>query len=166
MLWYTREASVAVYVANLPGIWPLLRENISFLRDHAGSYITGQSRMPHYGHGSQYGNISKPERSYARSHIRTNVTNIDSDEMELRESYMKCEARSIQSLAQVPGSDLRSGKTSLDSEERAMNELSGWKGVNVMEVQVDTKVEIRRGSWDDTEPQGVRTMTQIEGGKK
>ena len=47
-----------------------------------------------------------------------------------------------------------------------MNELSGWKGVNVMEVQVDTKVEIRRGSWDDTEPQGVRTMTQIEGGRK
>lgn len=79
---------------------------------------------------------------------------------------MKCEARSIQSLAQVPSSDLRSGKTSLDSEERAMNELSGWKGVNVMEVQVDTKVEIRRGSWDDTEPQGVRTMTQIEGGRK
>jgi hypothetical protein len=166
MLWYIREASVAVYVANLPGIWPLLRENISCLRDHADSYITGQSRMPHYGHGSQYGNISKPERSYARSHIRTNVTNIESDEIELRESYMKCEARSIQSLAQVPSNDLRSGKTSLESEERAMNELSGWKGVNVMEVQVDTKVEIRRGSWDDTEPQGVRTMTQIEGGKK
>ncbi|KAF2467583.1 uncharacterized protein BDR25DRAFT_205502, partial [Lindgomyces ingoldianus] len=32
MLWYTREASVAVYVANLPGIWPLLRERIHFLR--------------------------------------------------------------------------------------------------------------------------------------
>lgn len=26
MLWYTREASVAVYVSNLPLIWPLLRE--------------------------------------------------------------------------------------------------------------------------------------------
>lgn len=26
MLWYTREASVAVYVSNLPMIWPLLRE--------------------------------------------------------------------------------------------------------------------------------------------
>ncbi|TID16332.1 hypothetical protein E6O75_ATG11450 [Venturia nashicola] len=32
MLWYTREASVAVYVANLPLIWPLLREWIPFLR--------------------------------------------------------------------------------------------------------------------------------------
>jgi hypothetical protein len=166
MLWYTREASVAVYVANLPGIWPLLREHISFLRDHTSSYITGQSRMPHYGHGSQYGNISKPQRSHVRSHVRTNVTNIESDEMELKESYMKYEARSIQSLAQIPGSDLRSEKTSFDSEERAMHELSGWKGVNVMEVQVDTKVEIRRGSWHDIESQGVQTMTQIEGGKK
>ncbi|KAF2999658.1 hypothetical protein E8E13_000417 [Curvularia kusanoi] len=26
MLWYTREASVALYVANLPSIWPLARE--------------------------------------------------------------------------------------------------------------------------------------------
>ncbi|KAL2070108.1 hypothetical protein VTL71DRAFT_14788 [Oculimacula yallundae] len=26
MLWYTREASVAIYVSNLPMIWPLLRE--------------------------------------------------------------------------------------------------------------------------------------------
>ena len=166
MLWYTREASVAVYVANLPGIWPLMREHIGCLRDHTTSYITGQSRMPHYGHGSQYGNISKPERSHQRSHVRTNATEIESDEMELRESYLKSEARSIQSLAQVPGSDLRSGKTSLDSEERGMNEMSGWKGVSVMEVQVDTKVEIRRGSWHDTESQGVRTMTQIEGGRK
>ncbi|OCL02354.1 hypothetical protein AOQ84DRAFT_252716, partial [Glonium stellatum] len=32
MLWYTREASVAVYVANLPMIWPLLREYVPFLR--------------------------------------------------------------------------------------------------------------------------------------
>ena len=32
MLWYIREASVAVYVANLPILWPLLREWIPFLR--------------------------------------------------------------------------------------------------------------------------------------
>jgi hypothetical protein len=33
MLWYTREASVAVYVANLPLIWPLLREWFPILRN-------------------------------------------------------------------------------------------------------------------------------------
>ncbi|KAK3936785.1 hypothetical protein QBC46DRAFT_357189 [Diplogelasinospora grovesii] len=32
MLWYVREASVAVYVANLPSIWPLLREWFPCLR--------------------------------------------------------------------------------------------------------------------------------------
>jgi hypothetical protein len=32
MLWYTREASVAVYVSNLPMIWPLLREWFPSLR--------------------------------------------------------------------------------------------------------------------------------------
>lgn len=32
MLWYTREASVAVYVSNLPMIWPLLREYFPVLR--------------------------------------------------------------------------------------------------------------------------------------
>jgi len=32
MLWYVREASVAVYVSNLPMIWPLMREWFPFLR--------------------------------------------------------------------------------------------------------------------------------------
>lgn len=32
MLWYTREASVAVYVSNLPMIWPLLREYFPMLK--------------------------------------------------------------------------------------------------------------------------------------
>ncbi|KKA30940.1 hypothetical protein TD95_004333 [Thielaviopsis punctulata] len=31
MFWYTREASVALYVANMPMIWPLLREWFPFL---------------------------------------------------------------------------------------------------------------------------------------
>jgi hypothetical protein len=33
MLWYIREASTAMYVANLPMIWPLLREWIPYLRE-------------------------------------------------------------------------------------------------------------------------------------
>lgn len=32
MLWYTRESSVAIYVSNLPMIWPLMREWFPFLR--------------------------------------------------------------------------------------------------------------------------------------
>jgi hypothetical protein len=33
MLWYIREASTAMYVANLPMIWPLLREWFPYLRE-------------------------------------------------------------------------------------------------------------------------------------
>jgi len=32
MLWYTRESSVAVYVSNIPMIWPLLREYFPWLK--------------------------------------------------------------------------------------------------------------------------------------
>jgi hypothetical protein len=32
MLWYVREASVAIYVSNLPMVWPLLREWFPILR--------------------------------------------------------------------------------------------------------------------------------------
>lgn len=35
MLWYTREASVAVYVSNLPLIWPMLREWFPLLKTFA-----------------------------------------------------------------------------------------------------------------------------------
>jgi hypothetical protein len=61
----------------------------------------------------------------------------------------------------MSGGDFRSGKTSLDSDERPIDELSSWKGISVMELQVDTKVEIQRDSWDGTKLQGVRTTTQI-----
>jgi hypothetical protein len=40
MLWYTREASVAVYVANLPLIWPLLREWFPLLRNATTTHST------------------------------------------------------------------------------------------------------------------------------
>lgn len=95
------------------------------------------------------------------------MTNIESDEMELKNSYNKSGARSVHSVAQMPHVEPRSGKTSLDSDERAINELSSWKGMNVLEVQVDTKVEIQRRSWDGTDLQGAQTTTtQIEGGRK
>ncbi|KAF6829819.1 ubid family decarboxylase [Colletotrichum musicola] len=44
MLWYVREASVAVYVSNLPLIWPLLREWFPLLR---GLKTAGVLPTPH-----------------------------------------------------------------------------------------------------------------------
>jgi len=45
MLWYIREASVAVCVTNVPLIWPLLREWFSFLRQLS---IVRTSDLPYY----------------------------------------------------------------------------------------------------------------------
>src|ERR1700712_1442727 len=61
MLWYTREASVAVYVANLPMIWPLLREWIPYLR--TGLTRSNDSELP------RYASRSDP-RSAARSNTK------------------------------------------------------------------------------------------------
>src|SRR5947207_7749018 len=44
MLWYVREASVAVYVSNLPLIWPLIREFLPKL----GAIVTTNERSRKY----------------------------------------------------------------------------------------------------------------------
>jgi hypothetical protein len=44
MFWYTREASVAVYVANLPCIWPLLREGLPVLRSWTPGWMSSAMR--------------------------------------------------------------------------------------------------------------------------
>lgn len=55
MLWYTREASVAVYVANLPMIWPLLREWFPCLRNISTGKSYAVERRPsgYYGDGTR-----------------------------------------------------------------------------------------------------------------
>lgn len=66
MLWYTREASVAVYVANLPLIWPLLREWIPFLRgtskDNSYQLPTHENRKSQGGLGGP----APPSQGYAK----------------------------------------------------------------------------------------------------
>ncbi|KAF2270552.1 hypothetical protein CC78DRAFT_451095 [Lojkania enalia] len=146
MLWYTREASVAVYVANLPGIWPLLREHIRFLRNHT-TYTTN-SPLP------QYGNLSTART--ARSHAKEAI--IRDDEIELNQlSFSKSavsRTRSSNSEEEQSGhfakkfnlAAVRRG--SLGSDERELKEEGGWgKGVN-LEVYVDKTIKVQRGSWD------------------
>lgn len=47
MLWYTRQSSVAVYVSNIPMIWPLLREWFPLLRNLSPGPTN--SHNPRYG---------------------------------------------------------------------------------------------------------------------
>ncbi|KAI8939961.1 hypothetical protein NX059_003686 [Plenodomus lindquistii] len=162
MLWYTREASVAVYVANLPSIWPLLREHIRFLREHTNSYGTGRAtRTPQYGYGSQYGNMSKTPRSRART-----FTNIGDDEVELGASYAKSAAQSEHS-SEVQGPNPFSNsarRPSQDSDEKVLHEELGiWKGIASMGVQVDTKIEIQRDDWDGSKMELGESQTVIQG---
>ncbi|KAH7346864.1 hypothetical protein BKA65DRAFT_285935 [Rhexocercosporidium sp. MPI-PUGE-AT-0058] len=51
MLWYTREASVAVYVSNLPMIWPLLREWFPALKTLTPGQKSSSTRNLSYGPG-------------------------------------------------------------------------------------------------------------------
>jgi hypothetical protein len=161
---------VAVYVANLPGIWPLLREHIHFFREHTNSHTSGQSKMPRYG-SQQYGNISSTKGP--RSRVRT-LTNFDSDDVELATSYANSGAQSIHTSEKpeagsdnpfVNGVVVRDG--SQDSHEKRALDLeatNSWKGMSVMEVQVDIKVEIQNDRWMGTQLEpGQSRVVKIEG---
>ncbi|KAI4719607.1 hypothetical protein E4T48_04081 [Aureobasidium sp. EXF-10727] len=43
MFWYTREASVAVYVSNLPCVWPLLREALPALKSWTPGFVSSSA---------------------------------------------------------------------------------------------------------------------------
>jgi hypothetical protein len=157
MLWYTREASVAVYVANLPGIWPLLREHIRFLREQTNSYVTGtHSKLPKYGHGSQYDNVSS---KIPRTRTRTTRDDAHSDEIELGMGISYAPSSEKQKRSVVPFGATVQSRDSGSMDERALHEgQSGW-GV----VQVDTKVEIQREVWEMRDADGPAVDTKIVG---
>jgi hypothetical protein len=75
MLWYTREASVALYVANLPLIWPLLREWVPFLRnttyDNSYQLPSHESRR---NQGRQGGNVPPLQGYTKNSDMGTSVS--------------------------------------------------------------------------------------------
>jgi len=149
MLWYTREASVAVYVANLPGIWPLLREHIRFLREHTSYYATGQSKMPgQSSHG--YGNLSRSRR---QSRVRT-FTNLSSHDVELAYD-LKSGIRSIHAPGQrvLRSDDPFAEREGIEKNDDRRGDLEagssrkGGHGVAYMGVQIDTEVEIQSDQW-------------------
>lgn len=142
MLWYTRECSVAVYVANLPGIWPLLREKIRFLRTHTSSYQRSNSALPRYGTGT----VTRMQRSKHRSTLKPD------DELELGRNTSfatKSLTRSIHSSVKpLHDETVRSGSS--DSDVKVLNQ--GWgKGIN-LDIRVDREIEVARGSWDGRSP--------------
>lgn len=166
MLWYTREASVAVYVANLPGIWPLLREHVRWFQSKV-SYPTGSAPLP--SRAWQYGQGSTAHRS--RRTTRNAAADAEED-IELGTRFSKTHSRSTRSMdaSQARSADTRAG--SLESDELALNgpKGSGW-GMANLEVHVDKTIEVHehRLSRDQSRGLGMGVlgndapMTKIEG---
>ncbi|KAI6248186.1 hypothetical protein HI914_03123 [Erysiphe necator] len=69
MLWYVREASVAVYVSNLPLIWPMLREWFPTLKALAPRSRANASQTPKFdtGASTQKCLTEKPERRVSKA---------------------------------------------------------------------------------------------------
>lgn len=87
MLWYTREASVAVYVANLPMIWPLMREVFPCLQTLTSAKGKGTSSLKgrNYANGTGGGlggsvAISSQKKGDGSRIVTTVRTNADSDD--------------------------------------------------------------------------------------
>lgn len=78
--WYFREASVAMYVANLPMIWPLLRETIPGLRTFLG-YTSG-GRGTSYGRTNKTGNGTVQDMGTRRGNNTTIRGGDDDDDLE------------------------------------------------------------------------------------
>ena len=79
MFWYTREASVAIYVANLPCIWPLLREALPVLRSWTPGFVS--SGMYKRNGGTRRGTSTGPMTRGGVT-TRTNVTRRSLEEFE------------------------------------------------------------------------------------
>ncbi|KAL1297920.1 hypothetical protein AAFC00_006434 [Neodothiora populina] len=82
MFWYTREASVAVYVANLPCIWPLLREALPVLKSWTPGFVSSNMYKRRHPHGTHGGTVTSTGPMTRGLGTRTNVTRHSLDEFQ------------------------------------------------------------------------------------
>ncbi|KAF2840341.1 hypothetical protein M501DRAFT_1015400 [Patellaria atrata CBS 101060] len=155
MLWYTREASVAVYVANLPMIWPLLREWFPFLRTISSSG-TKRSYLPHYG--------DENERS------RTGHRKGDGTQGSHRLSYLQPGHTQIFAVSKEEGKKFEFGLSGFggrrpgtpESDERALDGGRGLWGKG--EIVAQTTIEVETASVADSRGKGENGSEDWEKG--
>ncbi|GAB7349123.1 hypothetical protein MBLNU459_g8069t1 [Dothideomycetes sp. NU459] len=125
MLWYVRESSVAVYVTNLPLIWPLMREVFPFLRSFTPgqrAYSSSQNRRGLTGYTN-----SRPQNTGIGVKTSTHISVTDKG-MEMGMSGYR-----LDKMRRKRGdSDI-----SLDSDERVLNDRH-LGGIN-QETRVDVE---------------------------
>ena len=155
MLWYTREASVAIYVSNLPMIWPLLREWFPFLRTLTpGQKSTGPTGQRHYGaNGSgmpTVGSMGKPTRLSSGKGSNGIVTTV----------YGKGESE--EELSGIDGTELGtiSGKDSWDQDSRKIRQTDTetTKGG----IHLNTVVQVSEERISDTRADTLKSTLSME----
>jgi hypothetical protein len=139
MLWYTREASVAVYVANLPLIWPLLREWFPFLR-----------------------NISSAQKSYglrsytrSRSQAQQLQSNCERKSLDLPLEHLKSPPTSCTDTSSLSAAD-RKGRHGIF--EKSTSKRNGSPASSDYQLQT-SEVEQPRSFWGKGD---IRTEVTIE----
>ncbi|OCK83826.1 hypothetical protein K432DRAFT_290209 [Lepidopterella palustris CBS 459.81] len=134
MLWYTREASVAVYVANLPMLWPLFREWFPCLRNLSAPR---PSALPVYGSNSRSAKNNTNDQGDQSVHLGY----IKSTSQSTGEPITPVESRRPQSERTFD--HFTSNRTdSLESDERVLNEGNFWGGTgNEVHIKNDIVVE-------------------------
>lgn len=140
MLWYAREASVAVYVANLPLIWPLVREWIPYLRNLSSnkpSYPNGMRPSGRQENGIELQSMGGAKRQSTLRNINNPFTMSTKDDPEL-------------------------GLKSMASSEMALNPGDIRAEVTI-EVVGESSEDVDALTWKHATSTGPMTETSISG---
>lgn len=121
MLWYVRESSVAVWVTNLPLIWPLLRETFPMLRSFTPGLkgYTGSSRNRHKTLNSGGADTSVNNNTTIKSHGGIGVKT--STHISVMDRGFALDT--LRNKSRRPGDD----SISLDSDERVLTDEANGK---------------------------------------
>lgn len=141
MLWYTREFSVAIYVGNLPLIWPLMREYIPFLKSLTSDGVNTNSRSRSHGRRLSGGFATKTigsSRSRVVQHDGVTTTICGKDE----ENLGTVEVHELKHIHRQGSEDrLRPGSDSKSSQGSSGDDIL-FAPSEQRQIHVDTTVRV------------------------
>jgi len=143
MFWYTRESSVALYVANLPCIWPLMREIIPVLRSVSGYTSYGKTGRTTNGKSTFHGTGLRS----MRGHGTVNEIGLDTlaERGESLEGEREQENKMGFKAPAITHGAISHRRYSKDSDENALMGMSdGIRAETTIEIDV-----VDRESMDD-----------------
>ncbi|PYH47821.1 uncharacterized protein BP01DRAFT_198501 [Aspergillus saccharolyticus JOP 1030-1] len=137
--WYLREASIGMYVTNLPFVWSLARSTISFLKssNYAGQ---GKYNDPRYGTGPQTNDTRAKTGNATRSSRHFN-TIYDS---RIGRTEILSPSESEENIIEMGGMDRSTTKSAASSQE---SEIRQWPQPESHEdnyIRATTEIIIRK----------------------